>query len=307
MATVQVDALSKTFGEKVVVDGLRFTVEPGAVTGFLGPNGAGKSTTLRLMLELERGSGRTLFDGQRYSELADPAQRVGALLETRAYHPGRSVRAHLRMLTRGIGIPEKRIDEVLDLVGLLPVARHRPKGFSLGMLQRLGLACALLGSPDVLILDEPGNGMDPQGMRWLRTFLKEYAAAGNAVFVSSHQMSDLDELAERVVLIGKGRLICDSTLADFKRGYDGGAVRVRADSPDQLRRALLRLGADVESSADGCLLVKELTQREIAATALAENVIVTELTVAEATLEEAFLRASAASVEYVTDEKAGAR
>ncbi|MGW3276146.1 ATP-binding cassette domain-containing protein [Streptomyces kronopolitis] len=289
------------------MDGLCFTVEPGAVTGFLGPNGAGKSTTLRLMLELERGSGRTLFDGQRYSELADPAQRVGALLETRAYHPGRSVRAHLRMLTRGIGISEKRIDEVLDLVGLLPVARHRPKGFSLGMLQRLGLACALLGSPDVLILDEPGNGMDPQGMRWLRTFLKEYAAAGNAVFVSSHQMSDLDELAERVVVIGRGRLICDSTLTEFKRGYGAGAVLVRADSPDRFRHALLRCGAQVETTADGCLLVKELTQREIAATALAENVVVTELTVAEATLEEAFLHASAASVEYVTDEKASAR
>ncbi|MEU2159310.1 ATP-binding cassette domain-containing protein [Streptomyces sp. NPDC019396] len=288
------------------MDQLSFTVEPGAVTGFLGPNGAGKSTTLRLMLELEQGSGQTLFDGRRYSELADPAQRVGALLETRSYHPGRTVHAHLRMLNRGIGIPDTRIDEVLDLVGLLPVARHRPKGFSLGMLQRLGLACALLGSPDVLILDEPGNGMDPQGMRWLRTFLKEYAAAGNAVFVSSHQLSDLDELAERVVVIGKGRLIADSTLADFKRGYGAGTVRVRAEAPDQLRHALLQRGADVESSTDGYLLVNKLPQREIATTALAANVIVTELTAAETTLEEAFLLASAASVEYVTDQKADA-
>jgi ABC-2 type transport system ATP-binding protein len=207
--------LSKRYGGRTAVDDLSFDVRPGVVTGFLGPNGAGKSTTLRLILELDRGTGRTTFDGRRFSELSDPIRQVGAVLEARDFHPGRTARNHLRMLAAGGGLPASRVDDVLDLVGLTDAADRRPGKFSLGMGQRLGLATALLGDPGTIILDEPGNGLDPQGVRWLRTLLRGFAAEGRTVLVSSHQLLEMEELADELVVIGRGRLVAKGGVREF--------------------------------------------------------------------------------------------
>jgi ABC-2 type transport system ATP-binding protein len=207
--------LSKRYGGRTAVDDLSFDVRPGVVTGFLGPNGAGKSTTLRLILELDRGPGRATFDGRRFSELSDPIRQVGAVLEARDFHPGRTARNHLRMLAAGGGLPASRVDDVLDLVGLTDAADRRPGGFSLGMGQRLGLATALLGDPGTIILDEPGNGLDPQGVRWLRTLLRGFAAEGRTVLVSSHQLLEMEELADELIVIGRGRLVAKGGVREF--------------------------------------------------------------------------------------------
>jgi len=209
--------LSKRYGGRTAVDDLSFDVRPGVVTGFLGPNGAGKSTTLRLILDLDRGDGRTTFNGHRFSELPDPIRQVGAVLEARDFHPGRTARNHLRMLAAGGGIDAGRVDDVLELVGLAAAADRRPGGFSLGMGQRLGLATALLGDPETIILDEPGNGLDPQGVRWLRTLLQGFAAAGRTVLVSSHQLMEMQELADDLIVIGKGRLVAQGSMREFVR------------------------------------------------------------------------------------------
>jgi ABC-2 type transport system ATP-binding protein len=209
--------LSKQFGGRTAVDDLSFDVRPGVVTGFLGPNGAGKSTTLRLMLDLDHGSGRTRFDGRRFRDLPDPIRQVGVVLEARDFHPGRTARNHLRMLAAGGGLPAKRADDVLELVGLAAAADRRPGGFSLGMGQRLGLATALLGDPATIILDEPGNGLDPQGVRWLRTLLRGFAAEGRTVLVSSHQLAEMAELADDLLVIGRGRLVAQGGLREFVR------------------------------------------------------------------------------------------
>jgi ABC-2 type transport system ATP-binding protein len=209
--------LSKGYGGRMAVDRLSFDVRPGAVTGFLGPNGAGKSTTLRLMLDLDRGGGQTTFDGRRFAELVNPAREVGAVLEARDFHPGRTARNHLRMLAAGGGLPPSRVDAVLESVGLTSAADRRTGGFSLGMGQRLGLATALLGDPGTIILDEPGNGLDPQGLRWLRSLLRGFAAEGRTVLVSSHQLAEMAELADDLIVIGRGRLVAQGTVPEFVR------------------------------------------------------------------------------------------
>jgi ABC-2 type transport system ATP-binding protein len=207
--------LTKRYGARTALQDLTFDVRPGAVTAFLGPNGAGKTTTLRLMLELDRGEGVTTFDGRRFTELADPIASVGAVLEPRAWHPGRTARNHLRMLAIGGGVPEGRVDEALALVGMQDAADRRPGGFSLGMAQRLSLAAALLGDPGTIILDEPENGLDPQGIHWLRALLRRLAAEGRTVLVSSHQLAGVQALADDVVVIGRGRVLAVGGLAEF--------------------------------------------------------------------------------------------
>ncbi len=207
--------LTKRYGPRIAVQDVTFDVRPGAVTAFLGPNGAGKTTTLRLMLELDHGEGVTTFDGRRFTELADPIGSVGAVLETRAWHPGRTARNHLRMLAIGGGLPEGRVDDVLELVGMKDAADRRPGGFSLGMAQRLSLAAALLGDPGTIILDEPENGLDPQGIHWLRTLLRGLAADGRTVLVSSHQLAGVQALADDVVVIGRGRVLAVGGLPEF--------------------------------------------------------------------------------------------
>jgi ABC-2 type transport system ATP-binding protein len=231
--------LSKRYGDRLAVDDLSFDVRPGVVTSFLGPNGAGKSTALRLMLELDRGTGSCTFDGRRFSRLPDPIREVGVVLEARDFHPGRTARNHLRMLAAGSidkSIDDNRVDEVLDLVGLTAAADRRPGGFSLGMGQRLGLAAALLGDPGTIILDEPGNGLDPHGIRWLRSLLRGYAAEGRTVLVSSHQLSEMESLADDLIVIGRGRLLAATDRQDF----------VRRSGRDSLEAAYLAATDDAE-------------------------------------------------------------
>ncbi|MEU6708133.1 ATP-binding cassette domain-containing protein [Streptomyces wuyuanensis] len=298
MALIEARGLTKRFGEKTAVENLSFRVEPGKVTGFLGPNGAGKSTTMRLMLGLDAGEGETLFDGVAYRELAHPARRVGAVLDARSFHPARTAVNHLRMLARGVGLPLSRADEVLELVGLTSVANARPRGFSLGMSQRLGLAAALLGNPDTLILDEPGNGLDPQGIHWLREFLTQYAAAGNSVLISSHLLAEVEEIADHVVVIGRGRLLADSPLAEFVRSFELEAVLVRTSDTEGLARAVTQEGGTVLEEAAELVVVRGLAQRRIAEIAVARGILVYELVARISTLESAYLRASAELTDY---------
>ena len=253
MARIEATGLTKRYGSKLAVDQLSFTVEPGVVTGFLGPNGAGKSTTMRLMLGLDHGPGETTFDGKHYRELHHPMRHVGAVLEAKAFHPTRTARNHLAMLAAAGGIPRQRVDEVLEYVGLTDVARRRPKTFSLGMGQRLGLACALLGDPHTLILDEPANGLDPQGITWLRSFLKSYAADGKTVFVSSHLLAEMALMADRLVVIGLGRLIASGSVDEFVRSVSSTSVLVRTPQPEQLLDALPAVDAEVAPQPDGAL------------------------------------------------------
>ena len=298
MAHVRATRLSKTYGRHVAVQDLSFDARPGRVTGFLGPNGAGKSTAMRLMLGLDNGAGQTLFDGQPYHELQHPARRVGALLDARSCHPWRSALNHLRMIAAGSGVDPGRAEEVLDLVGLGADIRLRPVGFSLGMSQRLGLAAALLGEPDTLVLDEPTNGMDPQGMIWLRRFLQDYAARGNTVLVSSHLLAEMQTLADDVVVIGRGRLLAQSTLQDFLSSYGLESVQVRTDDPQRLTRALEHSGATVRGDDTGALIVTGRTSREVAQCAALCDCFVVELHTVTVGLEQAFLRASADQSDY---------
>ncbi len=294
MARIEATNLSKRYGSKRAVDDLSFTVEPGVVTGFLGPNGAGKSTTMRLMLGLDHGGGDTRFDGRRYHELRHPMRHVGAVLEAKAFHPTRTARSHLAMLAAANGIPRRRVDEVLEYVGLTEVARRRPKTFSLGMGQRLGLACALLGDPHTLILDEPANGLDPQGITWLRTFLKSYASSGKAVFVSSHLLAEMALMADRLVVIGLGRMIASGSVDGFVRSVSSTSVLVRTPQPGQLHDALRGVGAEVVPQPDGALVVTGPDQAKVGELAFTAGVVLHELTTRTATLEEAFLEATGA-------------
>jgi len=295
---IEASALSKRYGDKLAVDDLSFLVRPGQVTGFLGPNGAGKSTTMRLMLGLDNGSGRTTFDGRPYRDLPDPTRHVGALLEAKAFHPTRSARNHLRMLAAPSRIPDRRVDEVLELVGLSSVARKGPKGFSLGMGQRLGLAAALLGDPAVLILDEPANGLDPQGINWLRGFLQSYVAQGRTVLVSSHLLAEMAQMADHLVVIGRGRLITDAPTAEFVSRSALNAVTVRSPEAGRLAALLAEQGATVAPEPDGTLAVTGLEQAHIGELAFGAGVVLHELATRVATLEEAFLEATADAQEY---------
>jgi ABC-2 type transport system ATP-binding protein len=294
---IEARSLSKRFGSALAVDDLSFTVEPGRVTGFLGPNGAGKTTTMRMILGLDRPSAGTVTVGGRpYADLPAPARTVGALLDAKAVHPGRSAYQHLRCIAESNGIAVSRVAEVLDLVGLGAVARKRAGTFSLGMSQRLGVAAALLGDPPVLIFDEPVNGLDPEGIRWIRELMRGFAAEGRTVLVSSHLMSEMAQTADHLVVIGRGRLIADVGLADVVRG---GGVLVRAAQP--FAPVLTAAGATVKSFPGGAVLVSGMDSRTIGELAAAHGVPLVELTPQEVSLEEAFMDLTRDSVEYVTE------
>ncbi|MCX4688964.1 ABC transporter ATP-binding protein [Kitasatospora purpeofusca] len=296
---IKVEGLTKEYGGARVVDGLDFEVAPGVVTGFLGPNGAGKSTTMRLILGLDRPTaGRALVDGRPYAELDRPLRRVGALLDAQALHGGRTARGHLRWLAASNGLPDRRVDEVLDRVGLTGAAGRRIRGFSLGMRQRLGVASALLGDPPVLMLDEPVNGLDPEGIRWIRTLLRGLAAEGRAVLVSSHLMTEMALTADHLVVIGRGRLLADSAASDFIDRHGRTRIRVRAVDPVRLAALMLRSGLDAQPSADGAWEVTGTTAESVAALAAADGVVLFEIAVQQDSLEEAFMRMTADSVEY---------
>jgi len=297
MALIEARGLAKSYGGKAAVTDLSFEVRPGSVTGFLGPNGAGKSTTMRLMLGLDSGAGTTTFDGTAFSRLDRPMRHVGALLEAKPFHPTRTARNHLRMLAAANDIPATRVDTVLEQLGLTEVARKKPKTFSLGMGQRLGLAAALLGDPHTLILDEPANGLDPQGIQWLRELLKFLAGEGRSVFVSSHLLSEMALMADQLVVIGRGRLIASGPVQDFVR-RGGSVVLVRSPQVTDLR-ALLANREGVElADADGDLRVTGLTAEQVGDLAFEHGIRLHELATQTATLEEVFLEATAGAEEF---------
>ncbi|MFG2818388.1 ATP-binding cassette domain-containing protein [Kitasatospora sp. NPDC048365] len=296
---IEVRSLTKTYGGATVVDRLDFRVEPGRVTGFLGPNGAGKSTTLRLLLGLDRPtSGEALIDGRPYAELADPLRRVGALLDADAVHGGRTARGHLRWLAASNGLSARRVDEVLAQVGLADAAGRRIRRFSLGMRQRLGLAAALLGDPAALLLDEPVNGLDPEGIRWIRTLLRGLASEGRAVLISSHLMGEMAQTADQLVVIGRGRLLADTSTEDFLHSHGRRRVRVRAIDPAALAELLRANGLTAEPVAGGAYDVADTDPEALGALAAAHRVTLVELSVRHDSLEDAFMRMTADAVEY---------
>jgi ABC-2 type transport system ATP-binding protein len=286
---VLADSLCKRFGPITAVQDLSFALQAGTVTGFLGPNGAGKTTTLRMLLGLAvPTSGRALVFDKRYAELERPTHRIGAVLEATDFHPGRSGRNHLRSLSQAAGIPDSRVDEVLRLVELDGAAKRRVKGYSLGMRQRLGLASALLGDPDLLVLDEPANGLDPEGVRWLRDFLRSYAASGRTVLVSSHVLAEVAQTVDHVLIVAKGRLVIESPLAELTRRV-GGSVRVRSPQSSVLEQALRHEGLEVSATADGALLVSGAPIERVGEIAASAAVVLHELVTTGASLEEIFL------------------
>jgi ABC-2 type transport system ATP-binding protein len=297
---IETQALTKRYGPTTAVDGLSFTALPGTVTGFLGPNGAGKSTTMRLVLGLESPtSGTVTVDGQRYADLEAPLRTIGAMLDARSAHPGRTAFRHLLTLARTHGIPRTRVDEVIGMTGLESVAGRRVKGFSLGMGQRLGIAAALLGDPGTLMLDEPVNGLDPDGVLWVRGLVRDLAAEGRTVFLSSHLMHELALCADRVVIIGRGRLLADASMQEILHQSErAGLVRVRTSDPELLTPALLRLGGDVVAQHDGVLHVRHVSLADVGAAAGRAGATVLELAAEGGSLEDAYLRLTADSVQY---------
>ncbi|MER5216074.1 ABC transporter ATP-binding protein [Streptomyces sp. NPDC002838] len=291
--------LTKRYGDKTVVTDLSFTVHPGTVTGFLGPNGAGKSTTMRMLLGLDAPTrGHATVGGRAYASHPAPLTEVGALLEARSVHPGRTAYHHLRALAHTHGIPKSRVDHVLDLTGLTEVAHRRVKGFSLGMGQRLGIAAALLGDPATLILDEPVNGLDPEGVLWIRTLLKSLAAEGRTVLVSSHLMSEMALTAEHLVIIGRGRLLADTTVTDFVRQSAAGTVKVVTPEPDTLVRLLAAPGTNITAATPTTLEVRGTDAEHIGRTAAAHGVPLFELTPNTASLEQAFMDLTRDELEF---------
>jgi ABC-2 type transport system ATP-binding protein len=317
---IEVRGLIKRYGDKVAVNDLSFDVEPGHVTGFLGPNGAGKTTTMRLMLDLDYpDAGMVRIDGKNYADLAHPMREVGALLDAKAVHGGRSAYNHLLCLAQTNNLPRRRVGEVLELVGLTAVARKRTKGFSLGMAQRLGIAATLLGDPAVLMFDEPVNGLDPEGILWIRNLMKGLAAEGRTVFVSSHLMSEMENTADHLIVIGRGSLLADCTMDEFIARSSGQTVRVRTPQPDLLAKAVSEAAASAAAfdtavtpagaaatakgptataNDDGSLIVHGLTAAQVGDLAFDHGVRLHELTVVRASLEEAFMELTADSVEY---------
>ncbi|MGY1742440.1 MULTISPECIES: ATP-binding cassette domain-containing protein [unclassified Blastococcus] len=294
---IELDGLTKVYGDRVAVDDLTVRVEPGRVTGFLGPNGSGKTTTMRCVLGLARPTaGTATVLGVPYRRLDRPLRRVGALVDPRASHPGRTAHAHLLALARSTGLPRRRVDEVVDLVGLEAVAYDRIGGFSLGMGQRLGIAAALLGDPEVLLLDEPVNGLDPEGIRWVRELLRSQAAEGRTVLVSSHLMSEMEDTADHLVVLGRGRLLADVPMAELLGA--SAAVRVRSPSAPLLGSALRRAGARVELEPDGALRVEGLDAAGVGDVAFAAGVPVHELSRVVVSLEAAYLALTGGEVEY---------
>jgi ABC-2 type transport system ATP-binding protein len=298
MTVIEARGLGKVYAGKAAVDDLSFEVRPGSVTGFLGPNGAGKSTTMRLMLGLDHGAGSTTFDGVPFTSLEHPMRHVGALLEAKPFHPTRKARNHLLMLAAANGIPSSRVDAVLEQLGLTEVARKKPRTFSLGMGQRLGLAAALLGDPSTLILDEPANGLDPQGIQWIRELLKGFAATGRSVFVSSHLLSEMALMADQLVVIGRGRLIASGPVEDFVSMSTRNAVIVRSPQATQLADVLQREGAVVDPVQPDVVSVTGLDAARVGDLAFEHSIRLHELSNRVATLEEAFLEATAGAEEY---------
>jgi ABC-2 type transport system ATP-binding protein len=297
--------LTKTYGPKTAVDGIDFTVEPGRVTGFLGPNGAGKSTTMRMILGLDRPTaGSVTVDGHRYADSPAPLREVGALLEAKAVHPGRSARNHLRWLATSNGIPTARVDEVLELVGLEKVARQRVGRFSLGMGQRLGIAVALLGDPRTVVLDEPVNGLDPEGIRWVRNLARRLAEEGRTVFVSSHLMSEMALTADHLVVIGRGRVLADCSTTDFIADHASSYVRVQSPQRGEVADVLVRHGLDV-AVHDEELRVQGLDAASIGELVGKNGLFLHELTLVRSSLEDAFMTLTADSVEYHAATPAG--
>lgn len=298
---IEAVGLTKRYGDTVAVDGLSFTVQPGVVTGFLGPNGAGKSTTMRMLLGLDRPtSGTATINGRSYQQLGAPLCEVGALLEARAIHTGRSARNHLRALAATHGIGRRRVDEVLDLVGLTQVADKRVGGFSLGMGQRLGIASALLGDPHTLVLDEPVNGLDPEGILWIRTLLRALAAEGRTIFVSSHLMSEMSLTATHLIVVGQGRLIADAGVAELTATSGGPVVRVRTEEAPRLRDLLAADGVSVTSTERDLLTVTGLSSAQIGRVAAEARIALIELTPQQVSLEEAFMELTRDAVEFGT-------
>jgi ABC-2 type transport system ATP-binding protein len=301
MAVIEARGLSKSYGGKTAVSNLSFDVRPGTVTGFLGPNGSGKSTTMRLMLGLDRGEGTCTFDGRPFVSIAQPMREVGALLEAKPFHPTRTARNHLRMLAAANDIPDGRVDEVLGMVGLADVAGKKPSTFSLGMGQRLGLAAALLGNPHTLILDEPANGLDPQGIQWMRELLKGLAQSGRSVLVSSHLLSEMALMADHLVVIGRGRLIASGPIGDFVKGSTRSSVLVRTPQAGELADLLRGRGEGVTvqpGDQPGVLSVAGLDATAIGDLAFDNGIRLHELANRTATLEEAFLEATGAAQEF---------
>ncbi len=295
---IEASALTKSYGDTVAVKELTFTAQTGRVTGFLGPNGAGKSTTMRLVLGLDTpDSGHTLIDGKPFRQLDDPLRTVGAMLDAGWRHPGRSARQHLRWLAATNGIPDKRVDEVLALVGLAGVATKRAGQFSMGMLQRLGIAAALLGDPRVLLFDEPVNGLDPEGVAWVRQLLHALAAEGRTVFVSSHLLPEMAQTAQDLVVIGRGQLIYQGTMADFVARTSEHGVRVRTPHADELRTALTENKARFKE-ADGAFLVSEMDSDRIGELAFAAGATLHELSPITGSLEQAYLDLTREAVEF---------
>jgi ABC-2 type transport system ATP-binding protein len=297
---IEIEHVTKRYGEKVAVDDLTFSVKPGIVTGFLGPNGAGKSTTMRVILGLDRPTaGTATIHGKPYHDLPAPLHEVGALLEARAIHTGRSAYNHLVAMAQTHGIGRKRVQEVIEIVGLSDVARKRAGGFSLGMGQRLGIAAALLGDPATLILDEPANGLDPEGIRWIRNLLKGLAAEGRTVFLSSHLMAEMAQTAEHLVVIGRGRLIADTTVAEIvAQASQNAAVTVRTPQASELRDALAGDGVAVTSDEREVLEVHGRTSAEVGTTAARHGIVLHELIPQKASLEQAFMSLTGGAVEY---------
>ncbi|WP_028660172.1 ABC transporter ATP-binding protein [Nocardioides insulae] len=296
---IRAQALTKRFGaDQIAVDGIDFTVEPGRVTGFLGPNGAGKSTTMRMILGLDAPtSGRVTVNGHPYGAGPAPLREIGALLEAHAIHPGRSARNHLRWLAASNGIPVGRVDEVLDMVGLDSVATRRAGKFSLGMGQRLGIAAAMLGDPPVVILDEPVNGLDPEGIRWVREFAKQLAAEGRTVFISSHLMSEMALMADHLIVIGRGRILADSSMGEFMREHASSYVRVKTPTVAEAKGLLTGQGVEV-NAVDDELRVVGLDASRVGDLLCGRGLVLHELTLVSASLEEAFMALTADAVEY---------
>ena len=297
---LEVRELTKKYGDVVAVDGISFTVQPGRITGFLGPNGAGKSTTMRMILGLDRPtSGQALVNGRPYADSPAPMAELGALLEAKAVDKGRSARNHLLALGATVGIGAARVDDLLDLVGLADAAGKAAGSFSLGMGQRLGIASALLADPQTVMLDEPVNGLDPDGILWIRRLLRQLADEGRTVFLSSHLMSEMELTADHLIVIGRGRILADTSMAEFIATASGN--RVRVVSPDAARLARLIAGASVTitSQAPGCLLVEGLSAAEIGGVAAANRVALHELVPLGASLEDAFMEMTRDSVQYL--------
>ncbi|MEK7153193.1 MAG: ATP-binding cassette domain-containing protein [Patescibacteria group bacterium] len=298
--------LFKKYHKKVAVDDISFEIETGKVTGFLGPNGAGKSTTMRLMLGLDNGGGHTIFDDKPLHEYGKPSQMVGILLEAKAFHPTRTARNHLKVLAAAGGIPDSRVDEVLAIVGLKEVAKKKPGKFSMGMSQRLGIAAAILGKPKYLLLDEPANGLDPEGIAWLRRFIKDYADEGNAVFVSSHLLSEMSQMADNIIVIGKGKMIASTSMSALLSGSTHTSVFIRAGNLGKLEKALKNADM-IPVKKDGGLSIVGVKTDEVGKIAFTVGTPVLELTSHLASLEDAFLELTADSQEYRSSGGKGAK